>query len=199
MAYLNAAISAVMDHELSDSGALHALANSVIEIDLAHQDQILLIIEPQDHIRLALPDNSQPIEPDIKIQGSILAFWRLAQSSNTAMNSGIRIAGDLDKAQQLQHWLATLDIDWYGLLQIHLGPTIAGLCEQGNQHIGAGIKASSEYGQEVLPVWLQTELNWLPRQEEVDDFCRQVHDLQADVERLCALWQRRFPSEKDHS
>jgi len=132
-------------------------------------------------------------EADAQVQGMpfSLASLLLSKAPLSKIRQGdVRIEGDLEFVQQLQHWLSNTQIDWQEQLTPYLGDYLT--CQLGEQ-----IEDIKTWHQEARVVlgqnlieYLQEESKAFPPREEVTDFTDEVYQLRLASDRLEARWTR---------
>jgi ubiquinone biosynthesis protein UbiJ len=132
-------------------------------------------------------------EPDCRLSGSPLALARLGLAENKSgelFGGGVSIQGDGALAQRFGKILADLDIDWEEQLSRLVGDIPAhqaGRAYRSARHWAEQSRHSLELD---LGEYLQEELGWLPRPEDLGHFSSGVDELRDDVERLQARVNR---------
>jgi len=122
-----------------------------------------------------------------RLTGTASDFAELAQASDpaaTLVNGGLTMEGDSAPLLELQRLLATLEIDWEAPLVDTLGD-VAGhqLAQLLRQAFAWGKQASASLSRQ-LGEYLQEEARLSPPRLEVEDFYRDVHELNLRVDRL---------------
>jgi ubiquinone biosynthesis accessory factor UbiJ len=129
------------------------------------------------------------IEPQVCIEGSLLAFLAMNFSENQLADifaGKIKITGDIDTAQKVQSFFNALHIDWEEILATYTNDHFA-------YYIGQSVKKTFSFAQRFKQTlenntreYLQEELKLLPTRIELDSFLNQVDKLRHDVDRLDA-------------
>jgi ubiquinone biosynthesis accessory factor UbiJ len=130
-------------------------------------------------------------EPQLTIAGTLDAFISMATSKKGAvLPKEMEVMGSAHLAQNLQQFVADIDIDWEEHLSRLTGDTVA---TQISQLMKKGIKTVKRQSREFglnLKEYLQEESELLVRQDEVDHFCHEVDELRHGVARLAAKVQQ---------
>lgn len=121
------------------------------------------------------------------ITGKASDFTELAISKDptaTLINGGLALSGDSAPLIELQRILATLDVDWEAPLVSSLGD-VAGhqLAQMLRDAFAWGRQASSSLSRQ-LAEFIHEEARLSPPRLEVEDFYRDVHELNMRVDRL---------------
>jgi ubiquinone biosynthesis protein UbiJ len=136
------------------------------------------------------------------ITGRAADFTELATSADptaTLINGGLELAGDSAPLIELQRVLAGLDVDWEAPLVSSLGDVAGHQLAQMLRHAFAwGRQASSSLSRQ-LAEFIQEEARLSPPRLEVEDFYRDVHELNLRVDRLesrIARLRQRLPKQQ---
>jgi ubiquinone biosynthesis protein UbiJ len=121
------------------------------------------------------------------ITGRAGDFTELATSTDptaTLINGGLALAGDSAPLIELQRILAALDVDWEAPLVASLGDVAGHQLAQALRHTFAWGKQASGSLSRQLAEFIQEEARLSPPRLEVEDFYRDVHELNLRVDRL---------------
>lgn len=123
---------------------------------------------------------------DLILRGSTLDFIRLIFLKRDAALTAIplQIFGDMEFAKQFKELFSNLDIDWEEQLAKLLGDTIAYPMSSFLKIMTQWAKQSLEGFSQNMTNYLQTEMNYLVAEEELQAFFSDVDDLRDDSERL---------------
>ncbi len=168
---------------------LRELEGHIIKVELLKLDQHFFLFFTDDGFSLRENCNG---EADIIIRGAPSALFKMGMSENkTLYGSDVKIIGDMGLGEALQNIFSQIDIDWEEGIAQYTGDVAA-------HHIGKTLrktrdwtKQTHENMQQNWKEYLQEEINVLPRQEEVQQFCDEVSTLRNDVERLTTRMQQR--------
>lgn len=137
---------------------------------------------------------------DVEISGRLIDFLQaLGREGHSLADSGLRIAGNLGRLNQLKAIFSNVDIDWEEAL-IEVFGTLAGHALA--QAIRSGWQWARQQHHQVetfLPPYLTEELKLLPSATELSSFYQQVDEFRAGVERLgarIARLEKKFTSDK---
>ncbi len=123
---------------------------------------------------------------DLILRGSALDFIRIAFiKKDTALTTiPLQIFGDMEFAKQFKDLFSNLEIDWEEQLAKLLGDTIAYPISYLFKEITRWAKQSVESLSQNMTNYLQTELNYLVSEPELQIFFSDIDDLRDDSERL---------------
>lgn len=189
-----AALEAALNRALALSpGSLSALAQLEDSVFALHctAPQIDIFLHPGARgIRLT---SVQYGPVTTSITGRASDFTELATSSDptaTLINGGLELAGDSAPLIELQRILAALDVDWEAPLVSSLGDVAGHQLAQVLRHAFAwGRQASSSLSRQIAE-FIQEEARLSPPRLEVEDFYRDVHELNLRVDRLQSRMER---------
>lgn len=164
---------------------LQPLVKKQLLLEITDIRSIFYIIFEHDKITIAIQLPEQ--EPDLIVQGNVLALWRLFQSNSNTFQLHLRdvkIIGDLHLAQSIQLFFQSINIDWEEQLSHLTGDIIA-------HQFFRGITALGKWQQEIrqnfklnLTEYLYHEVCYFPLPEEIKTFMDDVDTLRDDIERL---------------
>lgn len=183
-----AALESVLNRALAlSTGSLTALAQLEDSVFALHctAPTIDVYLHPGAHgIRLT-GAHFGPVTTSIT--GRATDFAELATASDPTaklINGGLELAGDSAPLIELQRILAGLDIDWEAPLVSSLGDVAGHQLAQMLRNVFAwGRQASSGLSRQ-LSEFIQEEARLSPPRLEVEDFYRDVHELNMRVDRL---------------
>jgi ubiquinone biosynthesis protein UbiJ len=127
------------------------------------------------------------------IRGTASDFTELASADDPTaalINGGLALEGDSAPLIELQHILSSLDVDWEAPLVTAFGD-VAGhqLAQLLRNAFAWGKQASSGFTRQ-LAEFIHEEARLSPPPLEVEDFYRDVHELQMRVDRLESRTER---------
>lgn len=153
----------------------------VIAINELPQD-IAITVENDKFTALADDDITHA---DVTISGSIKAVVNMIQDADGLDNDELYIVGKIAAAKQLQHFLASLSVDWQGFfsrfLPDEIAAKVADACEQG-LHFARG---GAEQLAEALKRYIIEDQQLLVRRQEMQQLRNDIAKLQL---RLNAAW-----------
>jgi ubiquinone biosynthesis protein UbiJ len=127
------------------------------------------------------------------IRGTASDFTELASADDptaTLINGGLALEGDSAPLIELQHILSTLDVDWEAPLVTAFGDVAGHQLAQMLRHaFGWGRQASSGLTRQ-LAEFIHEEARLSPPPLEVEDFFRDVQELEMRVDRLESRTER---------
>lgn len=127
------------------------------------------------------------------IRGTAADFTELASAEDptaTLINGGLALEGDSAPLIELQHILSALQVDWEAPLVDTLGDVIGHQLAQVLRHaFGWGKQASASLTRQ-LAEFIHEEARLSPPPLEVEDFYRDVHELEMRVDRLESRTER---------
>jgi ubiquinone biosynthesis protein UbiJ len=182
---LLSAQEAILNHYLNlDPEAkehLSRLSGKVVKIEWGHLNYYWLF--KSDSIYLS-KDYQGAV--DLILRGSTLDFIRITfMKKDMALTAiPLQILGDMEFAKQFKDLFSNLDIDWEEQLAKLLGDTIAYPISCLFKEITRWAKQSVESLSQNMTNYLQTELNYLVSEPELQIFFSDVDDLRDDSERL---------------
>lgn len=130
-------------------------------------------------------------EADVRICANLAALLAFVGSKEIkqAIDRGLIIEGDMETANEIQHFITALDIDWEEMLSRCTGDVVAYQCFN-------FFKKMQEKKQDMMESlsfsagnFFQEECRVLPTAIEVETFNRSVDDLRNAVERIEARLQ----------
>jgi ubiquinone biosynthesis accessory factor UbiJ len=129
--------------------------------------------------------------PDATLRGTPLALLAAKQDPHAAAAQGkITVDGDSETIQAFNQLFQQLHIDWEAVIAGVCGDTVA----TGLSRIARKVKQTSHAAATDMAThvgeYLQHELNVLPPQQEITDFCNDVDKLRHDAERLIAHFEQ---------
>jgi len=133
--------------------------------------------------------------PDTTLHGTPLAFARLAttddqQKLRELLHDKVSIRGDVDIGQHFRDLIAKLDIDWEGLVAEVTGDVVAFQIGEGFRFMREGIQDISSNLARNVGEFMQEEADLTPPKTLLDEFCHDIDELRADVERSSARLSR---------
>jgi len=148
--------------------------------------------------RISLSTMPSEADPDIAIEGSLLALAKLVTGAEARAGgeAGISFTGDAHKARAFQRLL--------GYAKPDLEEELAGVVGDPAAHaLGDFVRGFGRWARDAratlesnLAEYLQEERRDLPTRFEADRFARQVGTLRDDVDRLAARINRLGPADK---
>ena len=123
---------------------------------------------------------------DLILRGSTFDFLRMAVIKKDRAHTDIplQVVGDMEFGKQFKEFFLNLEIDYEEQLSKIVGETIAYPMVQVFKTINFWAKQNIEnFGQNVTN-YVQTEMNWLVTDEELQLFLIDVDDLRDDCARL---------------
>lgn len=132
-----------------------------------------------------------PVTTSVRGQGSDFAELATAEDpAATLINGSLELHGDSAPLIELQKALSGLDMDWEAPLVDSLGDVAGHQVAQAlRAAIGWGSQASSSLARQ-LDEFIHEEARLTPPQLELEDFYRDVQELELRVERLQSRTQR---------
>lgn len=175
---------------------LQALQGKLIHLRISNPSLDLYFLPTTDQLRISTQYDSPS---DVSIQGSALAFMRLAQAADSGkamLENGIKIEGDLGLGTEFSKILREIDVDWEELLSQAVGDTVAHQAGQLARNTTGWLGQSAQAMRLNTQEYLQEETRLLPAGAELNYYYEQVDTLHLDVERLEARLNRLL-KEKD--
>mgnify|MGYP001072334169 CR=1 FL=1 len=183
---LERALNASLALDPATQQALQALDGSVLHIVCTLPSHSVYVLFVDQHIELwSLFEGGV----DTTLSGSASAFFSLWRSRNkiTALvDSGVTLTGDSLLLQQLQKMSAQLDVDWEALLGEHTGDVVAHQLGRAARKASVWFTGARREAERLAREFLQFESATVPSRHEVNNFCRDVADMQLRMARLQA-------------
>lgn len=160
---------------------LHRLSGKVIRIELGPMTYYWCF--KSDSIFLKKDYNGSA---DLILRGSTLDFLRMAFTNKDRAHTDIplQVVGDMEFGKQFKEFFLNLEIDYEEQLSKIVGDAIAHPLVQVLKTINLWARQNTENFGQNLRNYVQTEMNWLVTDEELQLFFSDVDDLRDDCARL---------------
>lgn len=175
---------------------LQALQGKLIHLRITNPGFDLYFLPTAEQVRISATYDATP---DVSIQGSALAFMRLAQAEDSGkamLENGIKIDGDLGLGTEFSKILREIDVDWEELLSRAVGDTIAHQAGQMARTTKGWLDQSAQAMRLNTQEYLQEEARLIPAEAELNYYYEQIDQLRMDADRLEARLNR-LVKEKD--
>ncbi|MFM2320553.1 MAG: hypothetical protein RLZZ215_3174 [Pseudomonadota bacterium] len=175
---------------------LQALQGKLIHLRISNPGFDLYFLPTAEQVRISA---SYEASPDVSIQGSALAFMRLAQAEDSGkamLENGIKLEGDLGLGTEFSNILREIEVDWEELLSQAVGDTIAHQAGQMARNTQGWLDQSAQAMRLNTQEYLQEEARLLPAAAELNYYYDQIDQLRMDTDRLEARLNR-LGKEKD--
>lgn len=175
---------------------LQALQGKLIHLRISNPGFDLYFLPTAEQVRIS---TSYEALPDVSIQGSALAFMRLAQAEDSGkamLENGIKLEGDLGLGTEFSNILREIEVDWEELLSQVVGDTIAHQAGQMARNTQGWLDQSAQAMRLNTQEYLQEEARLLPAAAELNYYYDQIDQLRMDTDRLEARLNR-LGKEKD--
>lgn len=175
---------------------LQALQGKLIHLRISNPGFDLYFLPTAEQVRISA---SYEALPDVSIQGSALAFMRLAQAEDSGkamLENGIKLEGDLGLGTEFSNILREIEVDWEELLSQAVGDTIAHQAGQMARNTQDWLDQSAQAMRLNTQEYLQEEARLLPAAAELNYYYDQIDQLRMDTDRLEARLNR-LGKEKD--
>lgn len=175
---------------------LQALQGKLIHLRISNPGFDLYFLPTAEQVRIS---TSYEALPDVSIQGSALAFMRLAQAEDSGkamLENGIKLEGDLGLGTEFSNILREIEVDWEELLSQTVGDTIAHQAGQMARNTQGWLDQSAQAMRLNTQEYLQEEARLLPAAAELNYYYDQIDQLRMDTDRLEARLNR-LGKEKD--
>lgn len=169
---------------------LQALQGKLIHLRITNPGFDLYFLPTATHVRISA---NYDAPTDVSIQGSALAFMRLAQSEDSGhamLENGIKLEGDLGLGTEFSKILREIEVDWEELLSQTVGDTVAHQAGQFTRNTKGWMDQSAQAMRMNTQEYLQEEVRLLPADAELSYYYEQVDELRLDAERLEARLNR---------
>lgn len=175
----------------------HTLAGTVAAVRVRDTGLALWFEIGEDGIALSTSPSER--DPDIAIEGSLLALGRLVTNagSESQGKGGIDLTGDAHKARDFQRLLGYAKPDLEEDLAAFIGDPAAHAVGDAVRGFARWAKDARSTLESNVAEYLQEESRDLPSRFEVDRFGRHVGTLRDDVDRLAARIDRLRPADKE--
>lgn len=140
--------------------------------------------------------DSQLLHPDVTFSGPFSAFVGMVFTKNR-LQHGLHVKGDMDCAKALYDTWRYLDLDWEGYFAQFIGGDLVNIASKSLKQWQSWTKETFNHRIKDLGNYLQDETQYLPTQQEVEHFLKEVDTLRLDVDRFearLALLQARSQS-----
>lgn len=184
---LQFALNQALGLDKSISEKLLSLENKTIEI-------VIMPLQVHFYIRIEagqmlLLEQIQDV-PDTIIHSRPLGLIRLSllpsSKTRSLFNDDIQISGDVELGRKLKKIFDSMYIDWEGHLAYFTGDVVA-------HHIGKIVRKGrhlkhqySESFKKQAHDYVVNEMQWVPKQQELEQYYKDVDDLRLRTERLAA-------------
>lgn len=175
---------------------LQTLQGKLIRLRITNPGFDLYFLPTAEEVRVSA---SYHATPDVSIQGSALAFMRLAQAKDSGkamLENGIQIEGDLGLGTEFSKILREIDVDWEELLSQAVGDTVAHQAGQLARNTKDWLDQSAQAMRLNTQEYLQEEMRLLPAEAELNYYYEQIDQLRMHADRLEARLNRLI-KEKD--
>jgi ubiquinone biosynthesis protein UbiJ len=190
LAGLEAALNRALDLSTHSKSELAQLEDRVFALHCTAPRLDIYLHPGAQGIRLT-GNHLGPVTTSIK--GEASDFTALATASDptaTLINGGLELEGDSAPLLELQHILATLDVDWEAPLVDTLGDVAGHQLAQLLRHAFAWGKQASFSLTRQLEEYIHEEARLSPPRLEVEDFYRDLQELGLRVDRLQSRTER---------
>jgi ubiquinone biosynthesis protein UbiJ len=179
---LERAINTFVCLDASAQKKQRALADKIICLKLSDIDQHFFMYFTADKIYL---QSECMKKPDLSVSGSCAAFIKMAVNKHQAtVPMDMEISGNAHLAQEFQHFLTHINIDWEEHLSHFTGDTVA-------TNTGKFVRNFRGFARKTFhslainsKEFLEEEKKIIASKRDVADFCSQVDDLRHQVARL---------------
>lgn len=193
---LERAINKALSMDPAASKKLKPLSGCILEINIESLKQSLFIGAKDGEVLLLSADKA----PTVTLSGSVSALIKLAllkDSSTLFKQRQIAFSGDAVRAQQIQIFASSLNVDWEGLLADVIGDTPARFLSTGTRQSLMFLQNFSQNFVRDIEDYIKYELRLLPsragaaKQFEAIDQLRLASDrLEARVKHLAKKFKR---------
>ena len=123
---------------------------------------------------------------DLILRGSTFDFLRMAfiKKDKAFTDIPLQVVGDMEFGKQFREFFLTLEIDYEEQLSKKIGDAIAYPLIQALKTISLWARQNLENLGQNVTNYVQTEMNWLVSDEEIQFFFSDVDDLRDDCARL---------------
>lgn len=164
--------------------ALGKLNGKVIAFEFINTKLIVFLLPKETGLEIK---TQYDVKPDVFIKGTPVNFIKMMTASRQGTNalpSDMQLTGDIGLAQNFQSIMQNIDIDLEEPLSKWIGDTLA-------YKLGKFVRGSSRFAFNTgktlamdLSEYLRFEIEMLPDDLLVDEFCKDVDVLRDDVDRL---------------
>lgn len=177
-------INKSLQYDPATQHALTACEGKILSLQIATPAITIAVLIQEKSLRLMSNWDGQV---DTQLSGSLIALAQIAQTPvHNLKDSGVTVMGDLQFLAQLQKILQQLDIDWEEMLTQIFGDLIGHQMAQTLRSKINWTQNRAKTAQRLASEFVTEELQAIPSKIELEDFYRQVDELQLAVDRLGA-------------
>lgn len=193
---LERAVNTGLIYDAAAGAQLQALDGKVLHIACTAPVQSVYVLFVGRHVECwSLFEGAT----DTTLSGSASAFlrlWRGRGKTTALIDSGVSLTGDSEPLQHLQKISQHLDIDWEALIAAHTGDIVAHQLGRTLRGAGRWFEQARHEAARLVSEYLQYENRTVPSRHEVQNFCRDVDELQLSMDRLQARMDLLPPPKK---
>jgi len=132
-------------------------------------------------------------DADVEIRATSVNLAKMSMmedANRMVLNQDVLIHGDVGTVSQVQAFIASIHIDWEEHLSRLTGDMIAHKIGSSFRAGAAWLRQSAKSFAQDMSEYARYEAEWLPDQEEGEEFAAQVNQIRNDVDRLEARVKR---------
>ncbi len=185
-AMLESSLNRVIQLDPQYRDKLQPLHNRIFSLHLTDIDQTLNFCFTETDVML----RSEVDAADVQLSGTIVDLIKQSRQINGAVTGKFRIQGDIESAQQFQHFIQTLNLDWEEMLSHYMGDIVAHKVSRFTRDLFAWGQQAQDTMLHNVADYLQTESEINPDTHEMQDFIQKVNTVRDDSARLQARISR---------
>lgn len=193
-------VEAVLRLDPDTRARLDALDGKLISINLTAPRLGFCASVVNGHVFIIGEGNPQA---DLCVSGSWQALRSLTRENDALYRGDVVMQGDVGLAHHLRECLAGLDPDWEEWLSPVLGDSLVHRLARSGKLLGRWFDRSSSALTRNSSEYLQEEIELVAPNSEINEFCAEVDDVRAAVDRLEArirlIERARSAVEGEHS
>ncbi|HKH20416.1 MAG TPA: SCP2 sterol-binding domain-containing protein [Gammaproteobacteria bacterium] len=188
--WLERVINAYLMLDPETAKQLRPISGKLIALEFTELNLAVLIRPVEAKVQISA---NLGFEPDVIIRGSPLGLARLTRSKNItggSLGEDVKIRGDAEVGRIFREVLASVEIDWEGLLAARVGDIPAHQAGRAIRGLAAGLTSAMDKLRMDLSEYLQEEARVVPTRVEVEQFMSGVDLLRGEIDRLEARIER---------
>ena len=167
-----------------------------LQIEITAPEFVLFISPAEEKVSIT---HNYANTPSATMRGSLIdicSFYVLSASS--LANSGVEITGDTAFAIALNKIFRQIDIDWEQPIVETLGVVPGHQLAELFRQFGSWSRANFSIAREQIGEYLTEELQIVPTETEITNYCLEVDSIRTDIDRLTARIDILTPKLKNH-
>jgi len=185
------AINMALSMDPASQKRLNLLKGCILEVAITSPKQSFFFGSEDGKVVILAPQD----RASVRLEGNAFAFIKLASYQNKALlfrNKEISLSGDAVRAQQIQSFMADVNIDWEGILATAIGDLPA-------HFIGTSLRQSFSFGKNLsqsfindMEEFIKYELRLIPSKALAKTQFEAIDQLRLATDRLEARLKQTF-------